>query len=191
MKLEGEGIQLLDELVVINLSGLTSDNLGHLGTESVNLGGLGVAGLGDLVLLLSGEGNCENSEFVTISGGDINGGLDEGLPLLDEGAELIAGEVHAVEEGEAVGALDILNAELDVAVALGVVVHEIAEVVLDNASLELLRSNLKTSSTGDESLAEAAVLELRRGLEIVPLLLCHGVNNTLTITLLGNLRRLT
>ena len=39
--------------------------------------------------------------------------LDEGLPLLDHGPELVGGQVHAVEVGQAVLALDILAQELE------------------------------------------------------------------------------
>ena len=42
---------------------------------------------------------------VAISGLDVAVGLDEGLPLLDHGPQLVSGQAHAVEVGEAVLAL--------------------------------------------------------------------------------------
>jgi len=39
--------------------------------------------------------------------------LDEGLPLLDHGPELVGGQVHAVEVGQAVLALNILAQKLE------------------------------------------------------------------------------
>ena len=42
---------------------------------------------------------------VAISGLDVAVGLDEGLPLLHHGPQLVSGQAHAVEVGEAVLAL--------------------------------------------------------------------------------------
>ena len=44
-------------------------------------------------------------EGVAISGLDVAVGLDEGLPLLHHGPQLVSGQAHAVEVGEAVLAL--------------------------------------------------------------------------------------
>ena len=43
-------------------------------------------------------------------------GLDLGLPLLDHGALLVAGELHTVEVGETVIALDLLADESELLV---------------------------------------------------------------------------
>jgi len=51
--------------------------------------------------------------MITIEGLDINIGLDERLPFLDQRFQLVTGHVHSVELGEAVLALDFLNTESD------------------------------------------------------------------------------
>jgi len=45
-------------------------------------------------------------------------GFNEGLPLADEGAKFIGSEVHSVEVGQAVLALNFINAQLDLAEGL-------------------------------------------------------------------------
>lgn len=57
-------------------------------------------------------------EEVAVGRADVNLPLDERLPLLDERAELVAGEVHPVEVGEDRGALDVLAAQLHLPVPL-------------------------------------------------------------------------
>ena len=51
-------------------------------------------------------------EGVAISGLDVAVGLDEGLPLLHHGPQLVSGQAHAVEVGEAVLALKRKNNSL-------------------------------------------------------------------------------
>ena len=46
---------------------------------------------------------------VAVGGLDVNMCLNEGVPLAHKGAELVLGQVHAVEVGEAVVALDIFH----------------------------------------------------------------------------------
>ena len=55
------------------------------------------------------DGTCFtrlSPEGVAISGLDVAVGLDEGLPLLHHGPQLVSGQAHAVEVGEAVLALN-------------------------------------------------------------------------------------
>ena len=63
-------------------------------------------------------------------------GLDEGLPLANKGAELIGGEAHAVEVGQAVLALNLVNPELDLAEGLLLILVEIGQGYLDNTTLQ-------------------------------------------------------
>jgi len=81
--------------------------------EELLLGALGVAGGLDLVLVAAGEGNGEETDEVAIEGLGLNEGLDEGVPLLDEGAELVTGDVHAVEVGVQIKTFDFFALELD------------------------------------------------------------------------------
>ena len=79
-------------------------------------------------------------EGVAIGGLDVAVGLDERLPLLHHGPQLVGGEVHAVEGGQTVLALDILNDQLELPEGpLGVVlVLQISKRHLKDTSLESL-----------------------------------------------------
>ena len=77
----------------------------------MDLSGLGVSRLLDLVLATLGEANAEKTELVTVSGGAVNVGLDLRLPLLDDGALLVACKLHTMEVGQAGIALDLLAHE--------------------------------------------------------------------------------
>lgn len=97
--------KLLDQLLQVATLSLTSHNLNHLGPNLLELGRLSVGGLLDLVGLTLGETNSEESENVAVGCLDVNVSLDERLPFSDNGSELVGGEVHAVERGEAALAL--------------------------------------------------------------------------------------
>lgn len=60
-----------------------------------------------------GESNAEEPQEVSIGCLDISVSLDESLPLLNHGSELIGGEVHSVEVRQAVLALDVLAQQLE------------------------------------------------------------------------------
>jgi len=75
----------------------------------------------------SGEANCEHSEQVSISGLGLNEGLDGCVPLLNDGAELVPGDVHSVEVGVAVEALDFFNLHLHFAPGLVVVAVKVSK----------------------------------------------------------------
>ena len=62
--------------------------------------------------------------------------LDKGLPLADKRAELVRGEAHAVEVGQAVLALNLVNPELDLAEGLLLILVEIGQGYLDNTTLQ-------------------------------------------------------
>lgn len=96
-----------------------------------------------LSLLSLGERNAEHSEVVTIRSLGLREGLDQGVPLLDEGAQLVSGDVHAVEVGVAVEGLDLLalNLHLSPGLVVGVLV-EVTERDLENATAEGVSSDL-------------------------------------------------
>ena len=89
--------------------GLASDNLSHLSADGSDLRGRGVCGLLDLVGALLGEGDGEEAEEVVICGLDCDVGLNQRLPLSDEGSELVGCEVETVEVGQAVLSLDLID----------------------------------------------------------------------------------
>ena len=76
------------------------------------LGVLGVASGLNLSLNAAGEGNAEETHKVTVLGLSLSKRLNKGVPLLDERAKLISGEVHAIEGGKYVGSLNLLASVL-------------------------------------------------------------------------------
>ncbi len=68
---------------------LALDDLGHLLADGADLGGSSVCGLLDLVWATLGESDGEEADEVIVGGLDGDVGLDQGLPLADEGAELV------------------------------------------------------------------------------------------------------
>merc|ERR1719461_2668832 len=81
----------------------------HLLPDVLDLSTLGITGLLGRSVQLGGESNAEKSEHVSVSCLDVNISLDQGLPLLDHGPEFVGGQVHAMEAGETVLALDLLD----------------------------------------------------------------------------------
>merc|ERR1719261_1787478 len=111
-------------------------------------------------------------------------GLDQGLPLLDQRAELVAGEGHAVEVSEAVPPLHLLDAEPDLLEALVVICIQVGEVELAHAALQRIGGDLCALGPGDQGLTSGADAEHARGLHVVPLLLEEGVSGLLLCALL-------
>ena len=105
-------VQLLGKLLEGGLLSLADHNLHHLLADEFALRALGVAGSADLSAGSLGEANAEHTEEVAVSGLGLNEGLDGGVPLLHDSAELIAGDIHAVEVGVAVETLDFLDLDL-------------------------------------------------------------------------------
>jgi len=153
------GDELLGELGEGARAGVTGHDLNHLLADSPDLRGLGVCGLLDLVRSSLGEGNAEEAEEVVVGGLDNDVGLDEGLPLADEGAELVGGEVETVEVGQAVLALDLVDAELDLTESVVLILLEIGERDLEYPALQGIVGALETGGTVDEGLADTAKSE--------------------------------
>jgi hypothetical protein len=78
--------QLCGELAEGASTGLTLHDVNHLLPDSPDLGGGGVCGLLDLVWSSLGEGNAEETEEIIVGSLDNNIGLNESLPLSDEGS---------------------------------------------------------------------------------------------------------
>jgi len=150
------GDQLLGELGEGARAGVTGHDLDHLLADRPDLRRSGVCGLLDLVWSSLGETNGEEAEEVVVGGLDNDVGLDEGLPLADERAELVGGEVEAVEVGQAVLALDLVDAELDLAEGMVLVLLEIGERDLEYPALEGVVCVLQTGGAVDEGLADTA-----------------------------------
>lgn len=91
---------------------LINHNFHHLLADEFFLRALGVAGGSDLSLGSLGEANAEHSEEVSVSSLGLNEGFNGGVPFLDNGAQLVSGDVHSVEVGIAIEALDFFNLHL-------------------------------------------------------------------------------
>jgi hypothetical protein len=76
------------------------------------------------------------------------------LPLADERAELVGGEVEAVEVGQAVLALDLVDAELDLAEGVVLILLQVGERDLEYPALEGVVCVLQTRGAVDEGLAD-------------------------------------
>ena len=121
-----DGRDLLGDLLLNDLRGEEVQDLGCVGfgdllgndvvdslSDDLLLGREGVVGLALLVGGLAGEGDDEDAEDIPVLGLDVLNGLDEGLSLLDEGAELIASDVDSVEAGNGLPALGLVDDQLD------------------------------------------------------------------------------
>ena len=95
-----------------------------------------ICSLLDLVRPPLGERNGEESEQVVVGSLDHDVGLDEGLPLAHERAQLVGGEVEAVEVGQAVLALHLIDPQLDLAESVVLVLLQVREGDFEDAALE-------------------------------------------------------
>lgn len=181
----GSRNERLDKSLKVSLSSKSSHGSGHLSTDGLGLGRLGVTSLLELIILLLGEGNAEHTDNVPVGGTGIDIGLDDTLLLLDQGAELVTGHIHAVEVEEAVVPLDVLDTELDLTVGHGLVVVEVSEGEFDDTSLESIGGNLGTLGLGDDGLSNLLGGEDGGSDELVPFLLEEGVHGLLLSALLG------
>jgi len=145
--------QRLDQGLEVSLSCQGSHGGDHFFADGTNLGGLGVTRLLQLVVLLFREGNAEHAHDVSVGGASINITLDDALLLLNQRAELVPGHVHAVEVKKAVVSLNVFHTKLHFAVAHGLIVVEISQGELNDASLEPIRGNFLSLCFRDDGLA--------------------------------------
>ena len=103
----------LEDVSDVGLGDLLGDNIADSFADDLLLGRKGVVSFALLVGGLLGEGDHEHSQDVSVDGLDVTHGLDEGLALLDQRADLVLGGVHAVETGDGLSALGLVNNQLD------------------------------------------------------------------------------
>jgi hypothetical protein len=150
------GDELGCELCEGAAGGLALDDLSHLLADGSDLRGCSVCGLLDLVGAALGEGNSEETEEVVISGLDCDIGLNQRLPLSDQGSQLVGGEVETVEVGQAVLALNLVDTELDLSECVVLILLEIRQRNLEDSALQCVVCVLETSGSVDKSLADTA-----------------------------------
>jgi hypothetical protein len=178
------GEDLLEELLNVAVVGLTSHNFEHLSSDLANLSSLSVRGLGDLVLSLLGEADREKTNGEAISSLNVDKGLDEGLPFADQRLELVGGEAHAVQVGEALLTLDILNEQVNGLVVELFVVVQVSQRDLEDATLQSVNGVLGSDSLVNNSLADGASVEHSGSVDIVPFLSGKRIDNLFLGTLL-------
>jgi len=105
--------QLSEEVLERRFLGLVDHNLHHLLANILDLRVLCVASSLHLFVLTASERNAEQTDEVTIVGLCLHKGLNQRVPLLDEGAKLVAGDADTSEVGVAVESLDFLNLQFD------------------------------------------------------------------------------
>ena len=133
---------------------LALHDLNHLLANSADLRRAGVGGLLDLVGASLGERNSEQADEIVISRLHSDVGLDQGLPLADQGAQLVGSEVQAVEVGQAVLALDLVHTELDLAEGVVLIVLEVREGDFEDTALQGVVGVLQTAGAVDQSLTD-------------------------------------
>lgn len=182
------GVDLGDQIPHGTLLGFGLEQVDDFLPNPLDLSGLLVGQLLDLVLLLPGETNDEEPDDVAILGLAVLEEVDKGVLLLDQGAELIPGQPHGVEVGEAGLTLDLVDLELDVLVLVLLLLLEVGHVELLDPTLQTFGLNLLTGGLGDAGptlplgLSGPQVLGL---LDVVPDLPDEGVDLPFRLTLLG------
>lgn len=128
--------ELGNKLTEVARRRLALDDLEHLAADRADLRALRVGGLPHLVGATASETNGKHTEEVAISGLNVLVRLDEGLPLADERTELVLSEVHAVEVGQAVAALNLVDLKAELAECLLVILVEVGQRLLEDTALE-------------------------------------------------------
>merc|ERR1719161_1792569 len=165
-------------------------DLMHLFPDLLDLCSLRVALGLDLVGTAVREGQGEQPHSVAVSGLHVRESLNKAVPLADQGALLVAGDRHPVEVREAIAALHVLDAELNLPERLILIVVQVRQVQLHHPAFELLGGNLRTLRPRDQGLATAPDAEHARSLNVVPLLLKEGIAGLLLASLLAALGEL-
>lgn len=184
---DNAGSELAEEVLQVD-GRLLGHDFDHLGANRLLLGSLGVRRLLHLRLASLGESDAEETKGVSVGRLDVNPSLDKTVPLLDEGAKLVAREGHSVEVSEALGSLNVLDGELDLAEEEVLVLLQVSEGDLKDASLEGVGGRLKSSGSVHDGASKIAVLVDGRSLDGVPLFAGHRVRGLLAASLLSQFR---
>ena len=123
--------------------GLVDHNLHHLLADELALGALGVTSCSNLLIGSLGEANAEHAEEVAVGSLGLDECLDCGVPLLDDCAKLVTSDVHSVEVGVAVEALDFFNLDLHLSPSIFVAVSvQISQRYLKHTAFQAVSGNL-------------------------------------------------
>lgn len=151
-------------------------DLHHFLADDSLVGVFGVARGLDLSLGSLSEGDAEQTEGVSVGGLGLDECLDEGVPLLDHGASLVTGNVHAVEVRVAIEALHLIDLELQLSPGLGLaLVVAVGEGSLEDSSSETVGSLLLTGTLVARSQSNVSSVKAW-GEHVVPFLLDEWVH---------------
>lgn len=127
---------------------LINHNFHHLLADEFSLRALGVAGSSDLLSGSLGEADGEHSEEVSVSSLGLDEGLNGGVPFLDNGAQLVSGDVHSVEVGVAVKSLNFFDLHLHFSPGLFIALSvQIGQRYFEHTTLQAVSSDLYKEST--------------------------------------------
>jgi len=140
-----------------------------------------IAVLGQLALLLCGEGNDENTECAVILCLGVDNGLNHCAPLAEHGAEFVGCNAHAVECGEQVASLDVCDLQLHLLerLILCCCLIKIRKVGFVNAALHVVLDGAGADCLVAQCLCELTGLEVGWCNDVEPFLARHGFDDLL------------
>lgn len=122
---------------------LVNHDFHHLLADGLDLRGLGVASGSDLSACSLCESNGEHSEEVSVGSLGLDESLNGGVPFLDDGAELVSGDVHSVEVSVAIEALNFFNLHLHLSPGMFVAISvQISQRYFEDTTLQAVSSDL-------------------------------------------------
>lgn len=130
---------------------LINHNFHHLLADELNLRALGVACGSDLFAGSFSESNAEHSEKISVESLGLNEGFNGSVPFLDDGAQFVSGDVHSVEVGIAVEALNFFDLHLHLSPGLIVAVSvQIGQRYFEDTTSQTVSGDLYTRKTLSE-----------------------------------------
>jgi len=154
------GNQLGRQLLQRARRALPLNNLHHLLPNSPDLRRARIRRLLDLVRAALRKRNRKQPQQIVVGGLDDDIALDQSLPLADQRAQLVGREVQPVEVGEAVAALDLVDAEFHLAEGVVFVFLEVGEGNFEDAAFEGVVGVFETGGAVHEGFADTRGLGL-------------------------------
>ena len=140
---ESKNLQFLGKILQSGFISLVDHNFHHLLTNQLLLWSFGVASSSNLLGGSLCEANAKHSNEVSIACFGLHKCLNEGVPLLDESAQLVSCDVHSVEVGVAIKALDFFDLQLHLSPGLIIAISvQISQRYFKDTSFQTVSSDL-------------------------------------------------
>ena len=140
---ESKNLQFLGKILQSGFISLVDHNFHHLLTNQLLLWSFGVASSSNLLGGSLCEANAKHSNEVSIACFGLHKCLNEGVPLLDESAQLVSCDVHSVEVGVAIKALDFFDLQLHLSPGLIIAISvQISQRYFKDTSFQTISSDL-------------------------------------------------